>query len=163
MGKRSVYVETSIISYIAARPNRNLVTAACQQVTTEWWEDRRLLYDLFTSELVIAEARAGDPAVAAKRLELLRGVSELTISDDVKHLAAAFIAQGALPDQAQADAIHIAVAAVHNVDYLLTWNCRHIDNPATKPAVRAVCTSEGYRCPEICTPIEIMEVGKDEE
>ena len=96
-----------------------------------------------------------------RRLELLRGISELSISNNVKHLATALIEQGALPDKAQADALHIAVAAVHNVEYLLTWNCRHIDNPSTKPAVRAVCSAEGYQCPEICTPIEIMEVNQD--
>lgn len=157
MAKPSVYIETSVLSYLVARPTSNLLSAACQQVTSEWWDRKRHLYDLFTSELVVAEAKAGDAEAAARRLELLRGVLELRISDDVKRPAVAFIAQGALPDKAQADAIHIAVAAVHNVDYLLTWNCRHIDNPATKPAVRAVCMSEGYRCPEICTPIEIME------
>jgi predicted nucleic acid-binding protein len=157
VAKPSVYIETSILSYLVARPTANLLSAACQQVTSEWWDGKRHLYDLFTSELVIAEAKAGHADAAARRLELLRGVLELTISDDVKRLAVAFIAQGALPDKAQAEAIHIAVAAVHNVDYLLTWNCRHIDNPATKPAVRAVCMSEGYRCPEICTPIEIMQ------
>ncbi len=158
----TVYIETSIVSYLVARPTANLLSAACQQVTAQWWEGKRHLYDLFTCELVIAEAKAGDAEAAAKRLELLRGIPELTISDDVKRLAIALIAQRALPDRAQADAIHIAVAAVHNVDYLLTWNCRHIDNPATKPAVRAVCTSEGYRCPEICTPIEMMEAITDE-
>lgn len=162
MAKPSVYIETSIVSYLAARPSANLLTAACQQITTEWWEGQRHLYDLFTSELVIAEAKAGDVDAVGRRLDLLRGIAELTISDDVRRLAVAFIAQGALPDKAQADAIHIAVATVHNVDYLLTWNCRHIGNPATKPAVRAVCTREGYRCPEICTPFEIMEAISDE-
>ena len=162
MAKPSVYIETSIVSYLAARPSANLLTAACQQVTADWWESKRHLYDLFTSELVIVEAKAGDVDAVGRRLDLLRGIAELTISDDVRRLAVAFIAQGALPDKAQADAIHIAVAAVHNVDYLLTWNCRHIGNPATKPAVRAVCTREGYRCPETCTPFEIMEAISDE-
>jgi len=161
MDKQSVYIETSVVGYLAARPSPNLVTAACQQVTTQWWEQRRHRYDLFTSELVIAEARDGDADAAARRLELLRGVTELTISHDAERLAAAFVAQGAIPDKAQADALHIAVAAVHNVDYLLTWNCRHIDNPAVKPAVRAVCAAQGYRCPEICTPLELMEVDHD--
>jgi len=159
MDKSSVYIDTSVVSYLAAHPSRNLVTAACQQITDEWWQGRRHLYILVTSELVIAEARAGEPSMAARRLELLRGIPELVISDNVKRLAAAFIAQGALPDKAQADALHIAVAAVHNIDFLLTWNCRHIDNPSTKPAVRAVCSKEGYQCPEICTPMGIMEVS----
>jgi predicted nucleic acid-binding protein len=157
MDKPSVYRETSIVSYLTARPSRNLITAACQQITAEWWDGRRHLYDLVTSELVIVEVRAGDPYAASKRLELLRGIPELSISDNVKRLATALIARGALPGKAQADALHIAVAAVHNVGYLLTWNCRHIDNPIMKPGVRAVCSAEGYQCPEICTPMEMME------
>lgn len=162
MGKPSIYIETSIVSYLAARQSRDLVTAACQRVTAEWWEDRRPEYDLFTSELVIAEARAGDPETAAKRLELLRGIPELAITDNVKRLAAALIAPNALPQKAQADAVHISVPALHQVEYLLTWNCRHIDNPVTKPVVRAICDTEGFSCPEICTPMEIMEINRDE-
>ena len=150
------------MSYLAARPSRNLLTAAWQQVTTDWWSDRRHEFEVFTSELVVLESRAGDSEPAARRLALLKGIPELKITDEVKKLAASFIADGALPDRAQADALHIAVAVVHNIDYLLTWNCRHIDNPATKPKVRSVCAAERYACPEICTPIEIMEVGKDE-
>lgn len=160
MKKFSVYIETSIISYLAAKPSRDLLTAACQQITLEWWEDKRNEYNLFTSELVVAEAKIGDQDAAAKRLKLLRGVSELKITDDVRQIAATLVAQGALPGKAQADALHIAIAAVHGMDYLLTWNCRHIDNPATKPLVRKVCSEEGCLCPEICTPIEIMEVSK---
>ncbi len=163
MEKFSVYIETSIVSYLAAKPSRDLLVAACQQITAQWWEDKRNEYDLFTSELVVAEARAGDPDAAAKRLELLRGVSELKITDDVRQIATTLVVQGALPDKAQADALHIATATVHGINYLLTWNCRHIDNPAMKPLVRKVCSAEGYLCPEICTPIEIMEVSENEK
>ncbi len=163
MERLSVYIETSIISYLAAKTSRDLFTAACQQITTEWWEDKRNIYDLFISELVIAEAKAGDQDVAAKRLRLLRGIPELKITDGVRQLAATFVAQGALPGKAQADALHIATATVHGTDYLLTWNCRHINNPATKPLVRSVCSAEGYLCPEICTPIEFMEVSENGE
>ncbi|MBI2266059.1 MAG: type II toxin-antitoxin system VapC family toxin [Armatimonadetes bacterium] len=163
MEKLSIYIETSIVSYLAAKPSRDLFAAACQQITVEWWEDRRNDYDLFTSELVVAEARAGDPDISAKRLVFLRGVSELKITGAVSQLATALVSQGALPGKAQADALHIAIAAVHEMDYLLTWNCRHIDNPAMKPLVRKVCSAKGYSCPEICTPIEIMEVTENEE
>jgi hypothetical protein len=163
MEKLSIYIETSIISYLAAKLSRDLLTAACQQITTEWWENKLNDYDLFTSELVIAEAKAGNPDASAKRLNLLRGISELKITGEVRHIAETLIKQGALPDKAQADALHIATATVHGIDYLLTWNCRHIDNPAMKPLVRKVCSAEGYLCPEICTPIEIMEVNENEE
>lgn len=112
---------------------------------------------------MVSEARAGNPDSAAKRLELLRKLPELKIIESAQLLAAILITQGALPNKAQIDALHISIAAVHNIDYLLTWNCRHIDNPATKPIMRMVCTKEGYTCPEICTPIEIMEMEKNEE
>ena len=163
MRKPNVYIATSFVSYLSARLSRDLFVAACQQVTSDWWEDKRTGYDLFASELVVSEAKAGNPDAAAKRLELLRKLPELKITESVKLLAAALITQGAFPNKAQIDALHISIAAVHNIDYLLTWNCRHIDNPATKPIMRMVCTNEGYTCPEICTPIEIMEMGKNEE
>jgi len=163
MRKPNVYIETSIVSYLSARLSRDLFVAACQQVTTDWWEDMRSGYDLFTSELAVSEAKAGNPDAAAKRLDLLQKLHELKITESAKFLAAALIKQSALPQKAQVDALHISIAAVHNIDYLLTWNCRHIDNPATKPIMRIVCSNEGYSCPEICTPIEIMEIGKDEE
>ena len=112
---------------------------------------------------MVSEAKAGNPDTAAKRLELLRTLPELKITESAKLLAAALIKQSALPNKAQIDALHISIAAVHNIDYLLTWNCRHINNPATKPIMRMVYTNEGYSCPEICTPIEFMEMGKNEE
>jgi len=93
MKKFSVYIETSIVSYLAAKPSRDLLTAACQQITSEWWENKRNEYDLFTSELVVAEASAGDPNVAAKRLKLLQEVSELKITDDVRQIADTLIGQ----------------------------------------------------------------------
>jgi predicted nucleic acid-binding protein len=157
--KPSCYIETSIISYLAARPSQNLLTAACQQVTEQWWEVSRRLFDIFTSELVASESRRGDKITAQKRLDLLRDIPELRITEEAKNLARSLIKNGVLPSSAGADALHIAVATVHKIEYLLTWNCRHIDNPTTKPIVRDICISEGYICPEICTPLEILEFG----
>jgi hypothetical protein len=161
--KPTIYIETSIISYLAAWPSSDLMTAACQQTTTKWWEGYRRFYNVVTSALVVAESREGDPRMAKKRLSFLKGISALRTTENTKELARALTQKGALPQKAQADALHIAIAAVHRVDYLLTWNCRHIDNPATKPLVREVCLSEGYACPEICTPFEIMEQYEYEE
>ena len=161
--KPTVYIETSIISYLAAGPSPDLMTAACQQVTAGWWEGPRRSYNLATSALVLAESREGEPRVAKKRLNLLRGIPVLKTTEDAKELARALIAERALPQKAQADALHIAIATVHEMNYLLTWNCRHIDNPATKPLVRQVCTAKGYICPEICTPFEITEVTNYEK
>jgi hypothetical protein len=158
MKKASIYVETSIISYLVARPSRDLMIAAGQQITAEWWETSRGSYDVVTSDLVVLESREGDPHIARKRLDLLKGIRAVELTDKARQLAETLTTKGALPKIAQADALHIAVAAVNTIDYLLTWNLRHIDNPAIKPRVREICGTEGYRCPEICTPFEIMEL-----
>lgn len=153
----TVYIETSIISYLAARSSRNLITAACQELTLTFWDDYKSRYQLFTSELVVEEASGGDPVVAKKRLLYLKGIPELSINLEVKGLAAAILKDKGVPLNAELDAVHIAVAAVNSIDYLLTWNCRHIDNPSTKPIVRFICEKNGYTCPEICTPLELTE------
>ena len=163
MSKESIYIETSIISYLAARLSPNLLIAASQQVTAEWWDKSRSNFALFVSELVITEARGGDPQEAARRLEQLRGIPELRISADARDLASTLIVEGAIPPKAGADALHVAIAAVHGIDFLLTWNCRHINNPVTKPRIRAVCAASGHTCPEICTPIEMVEVNQHEQ
>ena len=159
MNKPSIYIETSIVSYLTARPSPSLLAAAWQQVTADWWENRRAGFNLFTSEMVMLEARSGDSDAVARRLEVLRGIGELLLTDGARELARMLVARKAIPAKAQADALHVAAAAVHRTDYLLTWNCRHINNPEVKPAVRSVCESIGIRCPEICTPLEIVEIG----
>ncbi|MEN6336835.1 MAG: type II toxin-antitoxin system VapC family toxin [Phycisphaerales bacterium] len=163
MNRPSVYIETTIVSYLAARPSPGLLTAACQQITADWWEKRRGDFELFTSEIVMLEARNGDPDAVARRLEILEGIAQLVLTDGARELARAFLAEKAVPRKAQGDALHIATAAAHRIDYLLTWNCRHINNPEIKPSIRRVCESVGFSCPEICTPIEIMEIGYGRE
>ena len=153
---KTVYVETSVISYLASLPSRDLRVAAWQQITTQWWEQEKSKYELFTSELVLAEAAAGDPSAAQKRIDKLNGIPYLNVSDEAKVLAARLIADGGMPAHAEADALHVATASVHAIDYLLTWNCRHIDNATTKPVVRSICAVAGYACPEICTPLELL-------
>ncbi len=124
---KSVYIETSIASYLMARPSRDLRAAAWQQTTIQWWEQERPNYELFTSELVLAEARAGDVDAAARRLAALDALPLISVTDDAKELATRLMADGGIPPQAEADALHVAVACVHGMDYLLTWNCRHIN------------------------------------
>ena len=114
---------------------------------------------MFTSELVIAESSAGNQEMAKRRLQALENIQDLLIDDEVERLAERLIEKGAVPSTAKADALHIAVAAVHQIDFLLTWNCRHIDNAASKPIFRMVCAESGYTCPEICTPLELL--GED--
>ena len=158
---QTVYIETSIVSYLTSRPSRDVRVAAWQEITTQWWEQERAKYELFTSELVIAEAGGGDEAAAAKRLDRLADIPVLAIDDAAKRFAARLIREGGVPGEAQADALHIAVTSLHGLDYLLTWNCRHINNAAAKPMVRSICAIVGYPCPEICTPLELLSEEKN--
>ena len=153
---KSVYLETSIFSYLTARPSKDILTAARQHLTDQWWHDHRRRFELFASAVVEREARKGDPEAAERRLSAMSGIPQAVENEEVALLAERLVLDGALPETAVADAAHIAIAAVHGLDYLLTWNCRHIDNAETKPAIRAVCMALGYRCPEICTPEELM-------
>ena len=154
--KPRVYLETSVVSYLLARPSRDLVVAAHQQVTREWWEERRDSFQLYVSQMVIHEASAGDPASARRRLEELAGFPLLALTEEAEALARDLIERGPLPRQAVEDALHIALATVHGMDYLLTWNCRHIANAQMRGAVNSVCALRGYDPPVICTPEELM-------
>jgi len=160
--KKSVYIETSIASYLTSKPSRDIRAAAWQQLTAQWWEEARDDYELFTSELVFVEASRGDAQAAAKRLSCLKAIPELTIDEEAQALAARIISDGGMPSSAQADALHVAIATVHGIDYPLTWNCRHIDNAVAKPLLRSICAATGYRCPEICTPMELLAEGSDD-
>lgn len=152
----ALYLETTIIGYLASRPSSHLVTAAHQQVTREWWERRRTDFDLFTSELVLLEAARGDRDTAAERLELLRDIPVLGVTDEAQRLAGALVEQRALPAVAQVDALHVSIAAVQGVDYLLTWNCRHIANASLRGTINSVCLEAGFEPPTICTPDELL-------
>jgi hypothetical protein len=158
---RTVYIETSIVSYLTSRPSRDIRVVAWQEITTQWWEQERSKYELFTSELVIAEAGGGDAGAARKRLDRLNDIPVLAIDDATQRFAVQLIQEGGVPSEAQADALHIAIASLHGLDYLLTWNCRHIDNAAMKPLIRSICAVVGYRCPEICTPLELLSEEKN--
>ncbi len=151
-----VYIETTVVSYLTARPSRDLVVAAHQEVTREWWEERRSGFELYVSQLVIQEAAAGHPEAARRRLDELAGVPSLALREEAVALARRLIDRGAVPSQAAADALHIALATVHGMDYLLTWNCRHIANAEIRQAVASVCELHGYEPPVICTPEELM-------
>ena len=159
---KSVYIETSIPSYLTARPSRDIRTAAWQQLTSQWWDEARHDYELFTSELVVVEASEGDPEAAERRLELLRSVTALVVDHEMETLAAKLIAGGGFPPAANVDALHVAIAAVQGRDLFLTWNCRHINNAETKPLMRSICAAAGYTCPEICTPQELLPEDTDE-
>ena len=155
--KPKVYIETSVISYLTARPSNDLRAMANQNATVEWWETQRSKYDLVISEFVIAEAGLGHPEAAKRRLAAIDNVMELQTTEEVRALGKALINLGALPAKAEVDAYHVAVAAVNGVEYLLTWNCTHIANAHTRPKIEAACRSLGYEPPIICTPDELTE------
>ena len=152
----SVYIETSIISYLTARVSRDLIVAGHQQMTEEWWSVQRNRFELWASELVVEEASAGDASAAAERLKVLNTIEMLDITEEAGFLATALIERGSLPAKASADALHIAIAAVHNVDYFLTWNCKHIANAEMRPVIESVCRNMGFIPPILCTPEELM-------
>ena len=150
----TVYVETTIVSYLTARPSRDVVLAAHQRLTRDWWKGRTA-YELWVSQLVLDEAAAGDQVVRARRLRALRGIPVLSLTDAATRLARALVRQGALPKRATVDAFHIGIAAAHEVNYLLTWNCKHLANAAMRGTIEIVCRSEGLMPPIICTPEEL--------
>jgi hypothetical protein len=153
----SVYIETSIVSYLTSRPSRDVRAAACQNITAEWWDHRRSDFDIFISEIVVAEASRGNAEAAGRRLAALDGIPELRISEEAKSLAKAMLNDGSLPPKAEIDALHIAVAAVNGIDYLLTWNCTHIANALMRPRIEQACRESGVEPPVICTPSELLE------
>lgn len=155
--KPRVYLETTVVSYLTAWRSRELVMAANQEATREWWDDHRLNFDLFVSQAVVQEAVAGDVDAAGRRLDALKGIAELEITDAVRDLAKSLMAGVPLPEKAQIDALHIAVATVHGMDYLLTWNCHHIANARLRHQIQSVCEANGYPAPIICTPLELLE------
>jgi len=154
---KRIYIETSIISFLTARQSANMHAESKRQITIDWWHNQRKSYQLFASPLVIKEASAGDKVASERGLTVLKEIPLLEISKTSIELAQLLITSNAVPREAQEDALHIAVAAVYSVDYLLTWNCRHIDNAVRKPLIRRLCQEYGYPCAEICTPEELME------
>jgi hypothetical protein len=152
-----VYIETSVISYLAARPSRDLIVAANQQITNEWWLTKKINYDIFISQLTVQEAAKGDPNASKKRLELIQGIPLLSLSAEIREFSKKLITNGSLPTEAAEDAIHIAIAAINGMDYLLTWNFKHIANATIRYKVEKICRMNGFEPPIICTPQELME------
>jgi len=155
--KPRLYLETTIPSYLTAWASRDLIVAAHQQLTKEWWRSRRDVFEICISQFVLDEASAGDKDAARERLEILKPLPLLDITESVLHLASALLQSGVIPDKAARDAAHIAISAVHGMDYLMTWNCAHIANAMITKTVQAICLQKGFSCPVICTPEELME------
>lgn len=160
MPKSSIYIETSIVSYLVGWLNqRDLGVAHNQQFTREWWSRRRSEFELFISPVVIDEARQGDAALASQRLDYLASLTVLPVTAAARSLAEDLVRLTGIPPKARLDALHISIAAVSGMDYLLTWNCSHIANAEILPKVYEVCRDARYEPPFVCTPLELGGVS----
>jgi predicted nucleic acid-binding protein len=153
----TVYIETSILGYLTARPSRDIVVAANIEVAREWWDTRRSDFQLYSSQAVIKETSQGDTMISSQRLEILRNFSLLDLNPFVLDLAEQFLGRSNLPAKADVDAVHIAAATVHGIDYLLTWNCKHIANAQIQRKLAEISLDFGYELPILCTPYELLE------
>ena len=155
----TVYVETSVISYLTSRRSRDVEVAAYQEITQEWWSMAPDRFSLVTSELVVTEAASGDSDAARARLAALRTIPLVDVTVEAIELNRKLVDRGAVPSSAADDAAHIATAAANRLDYLVTWNFRHIANATMRPRIEEVCRASGYKPPVICTPRELMETA----
>jgi predicted nucleic acid-binding protein len=155
--KARVYIETSVVSYLKSRLSTDLVVAAHQELTRRWWSAVAPRFEMLISELVQREASAGDITAAGERLEAIAALRILTISEEAALLAEHLVERGLIPREHIADALHVAIAAVNGVDYLLTSNCKHLANAAHRGRIEWLVAEAGYTCPVICTPEELME------
>lgn len=153
-----VYLETSVISYLVARRSRDLIVAGRQQLTMDWWEEECEKFDLYVSDAVLDEVQAGDPTEIAKRSAIVADLPILSSTLEAERLTELLLKKGTLPAKAFIDAFHIAIATVHQMDYLLTWNLKHIANAQVRKLVARIFQAEGYESPEICTPEELGEL-----
>ncbi|MGA9779445.1 MAG: type II toxin-antitoxin system VapC family toxin [Limisphaerales bacterium] len=152
----TIYIETTVVSYLVANPSRDSILAAHQQLTRQWWQDERQRYQCVTSREVLREAGMGDAEMSRRRAEALAGLTVLKVEDSARKLARAIVAEKILPPAAVSDAVHAVVASQYQVNILLTWNCRHLANPHSLGKLREFMARHGLVLPEICTPIELV-------
>jgi len=155
--KKRVYLETSVISYLTARPSRDVVLAFQQAATKLWWQEHRPLFDVFVSELVDDEIEQGDANAVRRRQESVIMLERKPVTSEAIALADRLLHAHALPRNAKGDAMHVALAAVHEMDILLTWNCRHIANDAMEPKIVATIVEANYKPPRITTPEKVLK------
>ena len=163
MVRESIYLETSVISYYTAKPSRDIIVAAHQQITWEWWDRCINGFTVFISQLVLDEVSRGDPQAVARRLEAVQSFQLLQTTPLVRELTRSYVKQFNLPARWEADAVHLALASVHEIDYLVTWNCSHIANARVMRNLPGINTAMGVSIPTICTPEEFEEEQDDVE
>ena len=153
--QQKIYLETSVISYLVARPSKNIVVAAHQTSTSDFW-DRLGDYDAFVSDIVIQEASKGDETQSKRRCQIINDFQVLKIDDEAKKLARKILIAKIIPEKCPEDALHIAVAASNGMDVIVTWNFKHINNPFIRKRIRQIVEENGFVCPEICSPEEFL-------
>ncbi len=158
----TAYIETTIPSYYVARSSNSLLHAAKQSSTQVWWDGGCSEFELFTSLETLDEASKGDSEMAADRLALLHSIPLLTMTDEAISLAGTLVSTGIVPQKAASDALHIAVASAHRIDYLVTWNFKHIANPFLRDRLRAAVTEAGFEMPVMCSPEELLQNDEDD-
>ena len=159
--KPKVYVETTVVSDATALPTNDLVLAGRQYVTREWWKTSRERFDLYSSRVVDIEIRRGDVGAAQRRVAAMKDIPEVEVSKAAVRLARELIDRKAVPKEYPDDELHIAAAATNGLDYLVSWNFKHITNANTIPLVARICAENGYQCPCICTPQMLQEGGRE--
>lgn len=157
----TAYIETTIPSYYTSCSARDIVQISRQSATKRWWDNGCSGFDLFTSQEVLDEAGRGDPEAASKRLEMLAEISVLEVTSEVERLARRLIDAGLVPASVASDAVHIATASAHRVDFLVTWNFKHIVNPFIRHRLRQEVSLIGYVLPVLCTPEELLNDEDD--
>lgn len=157
----SVYVETTVVGNIAGRLHPDPTIAARQRVTRDWWATASARYELFVSQVTVDECAAGDPDAASERLDVIRKLALLDESDAAEDLGARLIARRAVPDSQPRDALHIAIATVHGIQFIVTWNFKHILNPHLQATIADTCYEAGFVPPVICTPEQLLESEDD--
>jgi predicted nucleic acid-binding protein len=158
--KKRIYLETTVVSYLTAEPSRDIVIAGHQNATRELWPDLSTKYETYVSALLFEEAKRGDQTQAQARLSAVQPFPMLDIDDEARSLAEKIILLKGVPAKYPEDALHIAVAAVNGIEVIITWNFAHLNNPFIRKVVRAIVEGEGYECPEICSPEELLEVDR---
>jgi predicted nucleic acid-binding protein len=156
--KKQVYIETTVVSYLTAKPSRDIMIVGHQEATRGLWVKLSSKYKAYVSALVFEEAGRGDPDQAQKRLAAIAKFPMLDIEEEAQHLAEKILTNKGIPREYPEDALHIAIAAVNGMEVIVTWNFSHLNNPFTRKKVRKIVEAEGYICPEICSPEELLEV-----
>lgn len=159
--KPSVYIESSVVSYLTAQPSRDVIVAGRQAITHDWWSNHRHRFELRISALVEEEINRGDEDAAARRRAFAAGIPSLSISDTAIELGELLLSEGAVPPGSESDALHIGIASAQGADFLLTWNFRHINNAEMKAVIASVIESRGLVCPQICSPEELGGAGNE--